>query len=279
MVSTKTILVNETLIDLAPQIARIEGSVLRKIAANLATSVNADIDSRLKIDGNAIKQLLSSFESRLRECEIIYFTYLREANQSILTGDTSELPLTIIAKLNYSSGVLEKQISVNDRLFYKEIIDNQFRHFILAMTSEYEVIVKLAETVVRKVILHLPEKRPPSAPMDSYIRCLKDLVKLQYRQEDGIFRCINSYESFFDRFLPTITQLRNSFSHGFSINLQSDGASYKLSNYVNPLTTSSPELDLNFFATTVMEESRKFFVEMLEVLDEAIKEESINIPA
>lgn len=267
------------MIDLASQIAKIEGSVARKIASNMVSPVNSNIDSRFKIDGNAIKELLSSFASRLRECEIIYFTYLRDAHQSILTGDTSELPLTIIVKLNYGTSVFEKQISVNDRLFYKEIIDNQFRHFILAMSSEYEVMVKLAETVVRKVILHLPEKRPLSAPLDSYIRCLKDLVKLQYRPEDEIYQCINSYESFFDRFLPTMTLLRNSFSHGFAINLQSDGASYRISKYYDPLTSSSPELELNFFATKIMEESRNFFVDMLEVLNEAIKDDSISIPA
>lgn len=279
MVGTKTILVNETLIDLFPHITSIEESVVRKIAANMATSINSDIDDRLKLDAIAIKELLSSFESRLRECEIIYYTYLRDASQDILKGNTTDLPLKILVKLNYGKGLFEKQININDRIFYKELIDNQFRHFILAICSEYEVMVKLAETVVRKVILHLPEKRPGSAPIESYIRSLKDLVKLQYRPEDEIYQCISNFEPFFNKFLPTLTFLRNSFSHGFSINLINDGNIYRVKNYKGPLTATSPALELNFFATTVMEESRKFFINMLLVLDRAIKDDSVLIPA
>lgn len=80
-----------------------------------------------------LKNLLLSFESRLRECEIIYYSYLRDADHDILCGRTKGLTLAISIRLNYASSILEKDLIVNDKIFYKELIDAQFRYFILAI--------------------------------------------------------------------------------------------------------------------------------------------------
>jgi hypothetical protein len=279
MVTIRKILINEALTDLTAEIAKIETSVTKKIAASMTTNLNSDIDSKLKIDINVIKQLLSSFESRLRECEMIYYTYLRDPDHAILSGSSAGLPLDYNIKFNYGSCLLEKDMNINDKTFYREIVDAQFRHFILAMASQYEVIVKLAEILVKKVIIHLPGKRPLSAPLDTYIGYLKGLVDLKYRKQDGIYHCIITHEPFLSKYLPTISRLRNSFIHGFSVNLQSDGTAYRITKFDNPFNASSPDLELNVFSKTIMEESRKFFTEMLAALDNAIKHHLVFIPA
>lgn len=279
MVSSNRIAVDETLTELSEQIAKIDGSIVTKIAANMITQVNEKMDRNLKVDIIVIRRLLSSFESRLRECEIIYYSYLRDADHGILSGSTGGLPLTISIRLKYASSVLEKDISINDKTFYREIVDAQFRHFILAMASQYEVVVKLAEMLVRKVIIHLPNKRPLSVPLDNYIALLNGLVDLKYRTQDEIYICLNRHRTFLSQYLPTISRLRNSFIHGFSVNLQSDGASYKIIKFEEPFKVSSPELELDVFSRSVMEYSRNFFIDILDAIDNAIKDETAFIPA
>lgn len=278
MVTTNTITIKETLTDLTAQLSKIEGNVVTKIAAGMTTALNENWDKKLRIDSSVIRELLSSFESRLRECEIIYYTYLRNPDHAILSGSSAGLPLNYHIQLNYGSCVLEKEININDKVFYKEIIDAQFRHFILAMASEYEVIVKLAEILVKKVIIHAPGKRPLSAPLDSYIAILNGLVDLQYRSQDDIYLCIKAHEPFLLLYLPTISRLRNSFIHGFSINLQSDGASYKVNKFEPPFNALSAALEIDYFSTKVMEESRKFFFDMLTAINKAIDHHTVYIP-
>lgn len=279
MVSSKIIPVDETLTDLSAQIAKIDASIVSKIAANMITQVNEKLDQNLKIDIIVLRRLLSSFESRLRECEIIYYSYLRDADHGILSGSTAGLPLTISIRLKYASNVMEKDISINDKTFYREIIDAQFRHFILAMASQYEVVVKLAEMLIRKVIIHLPQKKAPSSTLETYITLLNGLVDLRYRTQDGIFNCLEAHRPFLSKYLDTISQLRNSFIHGFSVNLQSDGASYKIIKFEKPFNESSPELELDVFSRAVMDNSRIFFIDMLDALDNAIKDHTVFIPA
>lgn len=281
MVAEKIIPVSETLTDLSAQMGRIEASIATKIASNMTTLVNENIDKKLKIDLALLKHLLSSFESRLRECEMIYFSYLRDADHDVLSGSSKGLPLAISIRLSYASSILEKDLLVNDKTFYKELIDAQFRHFILAMASQYEVIVKLAEILVKKVIIHYPNKPPLSAPLDHYIAYLKGLVNLEYRTQDDIFQCTITHEPFLSKYLLIINRLRNSFMHGFSSNLQSDGASYRVikADNENQFSDSSPELELDVFSKTIMESSRNFFTDMLDAIDNAIKDHAVYIPA
>lgn len=271
--------INETLTDLTPQAAKLHAAVIKKIARSKITTLNENIDNKLKVDIHVISAVLSSFESRLRECEIIYYTYLRDADHAVLSGSSVGLPLMRNVQLTYGSNVLNKDIEINDRIFYREIIDAQFRHFILAMASEYEVIVKLVEILIRKVIVHSPGKRPLSAPLDHYISCLKSLVDLRYRKQDSIYQCVISHETFLNKYLPTISKLRNSYMHGFSINLASDSVSYKVSTFSDPFTASSHELEIDYFSKTIMEESRHFFIDILNALDISIKYHSKFIPA
>lgn len=135
MVTEKIIQVSELLTDLSSQIGKIESSIAKKIASNMTTLVNENIDKKLKVDPAMLKNLLLSFESRLRECEIIYYSYLRDADHDILSGSSKGLPLAISIRLSYASSILEKDLIVNEKTFYKELIDAQFRHFILAMAS------------------------------------------------------------------------------------------------------------------------------------------------
>lgn len=246
----------------------------------MTTPVNEVIDKKLKIDIAVVKRLLSSFESRLRECEIIYYSYLRDAEHGILNGNTEGLPLTISTRFTYASSVLEKDISINDKTFYREIIDGQFRHFILAMASQYEVLVKLAEILVKKVIIHYPDRPPLSAPLDHYIAYLNGLINLDYRKQDDIYNCTTKHEPFLTKYLLIINRLRNSFMHGFSSNLQSDGAAYKIIKADNEkqFSDTAPDLELDVFAKTIMESSRTFFIDMLDAIENAIKDHAVFIP-
>lgn len=108
MVTEKIIQVSELLTDLSSQIGKIESSIAKKIASNMTTLVNEDIDRKLKVDPAMLKHLLLSFESRLRECEIIYYSYLHDADHDILSGSSKGLPLAISIRLSYASSILRK---------------------------------------------------------------------------------------------------------------------------------------------------------------------------
>lgn len=268
------------LTDLSDEKTKLVKAINRKIAASKTTKINENIDSKLKIDIKIVSNLLESFEARLRECEMLYFAYLKDVNHDILCLGHTRLPLLLHIEFSYGTSVLKKEIEINDRELYRDVINEQFRHYILAMSSLYEVIVKLAEILIRKVVLHAPGKRPLSAPLDQYILLLENLVELRYRKRDNYYNCIKSNKLFFDQYLSTISLLRNSFAHGFAVNLESDSANYKVTKFdTKKFTSASPELNLDFFSRAIMENSRAFFKEMLTTLEKSIKQSSIIIPA
>lgn len=174
--------IKESLSDLSHYRTSLLFVVGKKLSQHKTSMLNADMDSQLKVDYSSLESLLSSFEARLRECEIIHYSYLRNVDHTLLSGITVSLPLKIQTELTYGTGVLTNDTQINDERFYRDVVDAQFRYFILSLSSLYEVMVKLLETLVKKVVVHTPEKKPLSTPLDVYITTLKNLVNLRYRK-------------------------------------------------------------------------------------------------
>lgn len=271
--------INETLTELTAIRLKLLTIVSRKIAVSRTSNLNAEMDNRLRVDINEITQLFDSFESRLRESESIYYTYLRNADHDTLCSNRAVFPIVLNVQLSYGTSILKTDIVINERFLYKEIIDAQFRHFILLMASQYEVIVRLAEILIRKIVLHTPDQRPSSTTLSNYIILLKSLVGLRYRKHDDLYNCIDSNDPFLSQYLPTVTYLRNIYIHGYSVNLESDGVTYNINKCKPPLSLNSPLLNIVDFSSAVMTGSRSFFLEMLDALEKSIRHPARFIPA
>jgi len=179
-----------------------------------------------------------------------------------------------------STAILKEDIEINDKSFYKEIIDLNFQHFILMLASLYENIVRLAEILIKKIIVHLPENKPISSPLHSYIDFLNILLDLGYRKKDHISSCLSTHTSFLTKYLSTINMLRNRFIHGYSINLGNDGYNYKITTF-DPLnfTKNSADLNIDEFSKNIIAGTKSFMLDLLTSLYKAIKPSHKNIPA
>ncbi len=254
-------------------------TVSRKIASSKTSTINSDINKLLKIEIPTISSLLDSLECKLRECEIVFHSYLESPDHALLCGYGSALPVVLNLEFSYGTNIMKKDIEINDKVFYKEIIDSNFRHFILLTAALYENIVFLSELLLKKIIVHLPEKRPLSSPLHDYVAFLKTLIGLGYRQHDHIYACVLASDPFFSNYLPTINLLRNRFIHGFQVNLANDGSNYKIVTFLAPFSAGSPDLDIDIFSKKVLSESRTFILAVIAALIRSIKHHSKIIPA
>lgn len=253
--------------------------VSKKIAAGKTSLINQDLNDKLKIDKKILSEILDSIETKIRECEMIFHTYLEFPNHDVLSGRLASLPIVLNLEFTYDTNILKKSIEINDKPLYKEIVDMNFRHFILLIASIYENIVFLSELLMKKIILYLPHKRPPSEPLHDFVSFLKALIKLGYRKDDEINKCILIYNSFFEKYLLTINYLRNRFMHGFTDNLASDNSVYKIVSFLPPFTKNSAELEIDFFSDKVLAESKTFVSAIIIALTKSIKHSSKSIPA
>lgn len=268
------------LYDLSTQKMALLNTIAKKIALNKHTTLNQEFDTNLKVDHPTISSLVETIEMRIRKAEIIYYTYLENADHPTLCGQNSNLPIKIDLIFSYGTAILSESVEINDKQLYKEIIDLNFQHFILLIASLYENSVRLTEILVKKVIVHKPGDKPISTPLHNYISFFESLIKLGYRQQDHLSNCFSTHDTFLKKILEPVNKFRNAYIHGFQSHLTSDGFNYKINpHFANTFSPGSPDLNIDRFSEFIISNSIPFFSDLFTSLTNHIRHHSKKIPA
>ena len=202
-------MVRESLSDFSVQKNAIVYAIGNKISNGLYEQTLHDSFKPSKFNITDIENIISSIESKLRKAEIIYFTYFSsEYERSIIVNDSMTSNKIIETEFFYSTNVLKNRIEINDSKLYKEYIDTNFQTFILTISSIYEVLVKLIETLLKKIVLYDGNRVPyQSITLKLFILNWDKLVDLRYRKNDDFYNWIITHRQFLDKYLETINRL------------------------------------------------------------------------
>lgn len=193
----------------------------------------------------------------------------------------------IETEFDFGTNVLINRIDINDPFLYKELIDTNFQTLILATASLYEVLVKLCETLLKKIVIYDGVRSPyQSIPMNLFILNWDKLVDLGYRKNDDFYICFSTYRTFIDKYLKQINSLRNRFIHGYSINLEVNTAhnEYMVINYDEsnfPLVSGGgiiPELVLKNFANAVLANTHSLTIDILDLFVRKLSRGGTKLP-
>lgn len=250
----------------------------RKIASSKITNLNAAFDNKYTVQHSSITDLITAIESKFKKCEMLFFTYFQDMDHSILSGNITTLPFEMDCTLMDGTATLKYYFKVDDKIMYKEIVDLNFQSFILMLASLYENLVLLTEIFIKKVIIYV--KQPLSSPLHDYLKYLKHLINLGYRQNDKLNTCMVMFDPFFSKYLIQINNLRNRYIHGYSINLQTDGYYYSVKNMEGtPFSPTSPELIVDRFTNDVLDNTRDLIRELFAALKGSTNHHRKSIPA
>lgn len=266
----KTSVKNITLTNFRTESFDLLNEVSQKIAASATRTFNSDMHDNYKIDYQEIEMRLSGIALKFRKCEINYYFYFDDLHHDILTGDTRDLPISRQRIFSDGTATTKQLFDVDDQISYQELINGQFQEFILFISSVIENLVYLAETLVRKVVVHLKGKQPPSIIMQNYIATLNILIKLNYRSTDLISGCLDNHKTFFEKYLPTINSYRNSYIHGYRSKLKASGSEYMLDSPLSPIIANSLDARVDLFSKTVLEKMRIIIPEFLTVITQTV---------
>jgi hypothetical protein len=215
-------MVNKRLTDFTTQKNAIVTAIGHKISRGFYDQSLHNSFKPSKINIYDIETIFNSIESKLRKIEIIYYTYFdSEYDSNIIVNNTLIVNKIIETEFNYSTKVLKSRIDVNDPSLYKELIDSNFCTLILNVASLYEVLVKLSETLLKKIVLYDGERTPyKSITLKLFILNWDKLIELRYRKNDGFYNCFNSHRIYIDKYLDQINVIRNRIIHGYLNNLE-----------------------------------------------------------
>lgn len=247
-----------------------------------------------KLNINEIESILSSIEQKIRKIEIIVFTYFEtEYDSNIIVNRTmptsvSMVPSKVIeTEFVYGTNVIKNRIEFNTPELYKDQIDNNFQTFILTVASLYEVLVKLFETLLKKIVLYDGERLPyQSIPLKTFLLNWDKLVDLGYRKNDEFYILVSGHRIYLDKYLNQINSLRNRYIHGYTDNTLIDISSneYIVKNHdpVNfpntPGTSISTDLILKTFVNTVLLNSTLITTEFLNLFASKIGHHNRKLP-
>lgn len=267
----KTTIKNITLSNFRTEIYDLLNEVSQKIAANATRTLNFDMHDNYKIDIQEIENRLNGIALKFRKCEINYYQYFDDLHHDILTGNTWDLPISRQRIFSDGTAKTKQLFEVDDQILYQELINVQFQEFILFIASVIENLVYLAETLVRKVVVHLKGKHPPSIIMQNYIATLALLIKLDYRTNDSISQCLDNHKTFFEKYLPTINSYRNSFIHGYKSRLTVVGSEYMLETPSAPIFPNTLDTRVDGFTQSVLENMSLIIPDFLKAITLTVK--------
>ena len=272
-------MVSEKLVDFSRQKDAIVTGIKKiKNSKNLYKSELHDIFKPSKFNIDDLELIITSIENKLRKIEMIYFTYFNsEYDSSIIVDNvvpsSVEGMITnkiIETKFDFGVSILKNRVDIDTPILYKEIINTQFQSFILSVASLYEVLVKLCETLLKKIAIHIGNKAP-SVRLDNFVLYWDILVELDYRKDDEFYKWRLNHRNFIDKYLNQINTLRNRFIHGYSINLEINHKKYIVSNYdtknFRPVSGDKliTELILDNFTENILLNTRKLTTEILDL--------------
>lgn len=253
--------------------------VVSKVSNNRLSYVNDCFHSKYVVNPGDLGTLLESIEGKLRKCQILYLLYFDKLEHSILTGSVASLPFRTKAEFSYGTYVINQEFEINDRTVYQEMLDGNLQTFVLTAASILENLVLLKEILFRKVIIHTSKTMPQSTPMSMYRDFLNLLIALNYRSQDSLYNCLLKYDTFFETYLKTINELRNSYTHGYKTNTLVIAGIYTVRNLdTNRFSPTSPQLILNNFTKEIFDNLANFTDDLLDCLVSEVQVATSPIP-
>lgn len=233
-----------------------------KIAARMVDQINFEIHRNYEIKLDLIKDRLDAVTNKFRKCEMIYFLYFERMDHNVLSAQSTNFPVIRECVFNDNTFTIKKYFEVDDRELYQELIDYSFQEFILFAASVLENLVYLSETLVRKVAIHHQNNRPQSIIMNNFIEMLEYLHRLNYRNHtEALSTCLITHKVFLDRYLPFINSFRNSFIHGYSRKLISNGQEYVINEPNSIINATSTDQNVEVFSKNIVDNLRLFIPE------------------
>ncbi len=245
--------------------------VLIKINSGGTRTFNFDMHDNYRIDYQEIEKRLKGIALKFRKCEMNYHLYFDELHHDVLTVDIRDLPISRQRIFMDGTATTKQFFDIDDQNSYQELINGQFQEFILFIASVIENLVYLAETLIRKVVVHLKGKQPPSIVMQNYIATLDILIKLNYRSTDPIYICLDNHKTFFEKYLPTINAYRNYYIHGYNVKLRVNGPEYMLDTPLPPINANSLDARVDLFALAVLDNMGVIIPEFLTAITQTIR--------
>lgn len=253
--------------------------VNRKISGVKITALNEQFDTKFKVDSSVLTELMSSIELKFRKCEMIYYTYFEHINHAVLSGNPATLPVQMDCTFLDGTASVREIFECDDKAMYRDIVDMNFQNFILMNASIYENLVHIIEILSKKIIVHMKKKPPVSTTFHDFLEHLRLLISLGYRRTNELDNCLVTFAPYFESYLLTLNRLRNSFIHGYSRNLATDGSNYKITTFnTSVFSSGSPLLNVDLFSKEVLDKTRGFIQTLYPVLEKTIRHHSKVVP-
>lgn len=270
----------KTLTDISTLSNILQNEIVSKIASGDVLTVNTDIHKDLKIEATETRVLLNTIQRKLRDCEMLYFTYFETVDHSTLCGANLASPKIISIDFSYGTNIIKLKLEINDKDAYSDLIQSNFQTFILTLSSLYENIARLTEILIKKIIVHGKKNVPLSSPYSLLLEYWKMLVSLSYRNHDNFYSCIQTHDVFLSKYSLPLNNLRNRFIHGYNIHLFSDGTEFRVSPIIDTsvFSNTSPELILDVFANEIFLNTKNLITDFLNALISEIQIPGQRIP-
>lgn len=287
-------MVRETLTDYTTQKAAIVSALVIKQAnglfdQNLHDIFNRGTQSKDKLKIQDVQIIIETIELKLRNAEILNHTYFTsEFEKNILIHNTLIGTKLIETEFSFGTRVLRNSIEIIDPNMYKEMIHMNFQLFILTIASLYENFARLIEILIKKKVVFGDRNPHLSIHLKVLISYWDNLSELNYRGNDEYYTWLNSHRTYVDQYLSQINSLRNSFIHGYSINLHFDSVlnEYVIKNYDHkasggfpePHGNAVPELILNDFVQHVLANSQNLIGDVLNIFQRKLSHHRTKVP-
>lgn len=288
-------MVTKSLIDFSAQKNKIVYHVQQKVingnfSDDLHEIFNRGTNSKLKIDD--VELIIESIELKLRKAEIITYTYFEsEYDGNILTNNTLLGSKIIDTEFSFSTRVFKNRIEIIDAGMYSEVINQNFQSFILTISSLYENITRLIETLIKKRVVFGDRDPHVSTHLKVLISYWDNLIELGYRSNEDFYNWLNSHRLYLNKYLETINRLRNSYIHGYSVNLKTQQNAYRVINFqqhdsntglglmMNQTNGSpNPELEVNNFVNAILNNSILLVEDLLRLFERKLSHHMTKIP-
>lgn len=267
-------MVRQILTDLSTHNHVIVTAIARKIHGGYFDRTLHDIFKPSKFNIQDIERIINALESRLRNIECIYYTYFdTEYDQNIIVTNSLSGRKIIETEFDVGTSIVVNRIEIEDAKTYRDIIDTNFQSLILSVASLFEILVKLVENLLKKIVLYDGDRLPYSSiPLKTFIGNWDKLVDLGYRRDDDFYQCFVSHKTFLDKYLGQINSLRNRFIHGYSSCLELDvhHSQYLVARIDEsrfPIGAAGfvPELILSNFASHIVSNVRDISIDVVDL--------------
>ena len=233
------------------------------------TSPNEIFNKDLRFD--QIESICDSIESKLRKCQKILELYFSAINHDLITGTIPFHTVSIQKSFDLSGSVIIYNRSYNEINVYREEVSSEFQSFVIDIATCYENLIRLTEIVLKKIVIYGKQNnKNQSITFDVFRSYWDNLVNVNYRTDDNMYKCLKKHLEFFERFYPVITKLRNRAVHGYKALLIADSITY----IINPECSNhlkSTELQCDIFVKKVFESTKIIITDFIKELTQEIE--------